>query len=180
MKETLFEVKSPLTMSNGIILVLQEENGPRLCYMSVDIFSADSVATELLGFGLKFTRPSTHRLMLNTIEQLGFTLEKITVTELWDNVYRAVLCVKDRAGNISEIDSRPSDAITLALIKKCPMLINDELLKIDKGVSAILKQAEELEKSQDSRPGSKNLEDMTEQEMLDYLNGLEPNKLPKA
>ena len=64
--------------------------------------------------GIKLNRPMTHDLLKNTIESLGAKIEHVVVADLRENTYFASICI-DRDGEKTEIDSRPSDAIAVAM-----------------------------------------------------------------
>ena len=67
-------------------------------------------------------RPSTHDLLVNTIDQLGGELQDVVITELKDHTYYALLRVR-KEGELIEIDSRPSDAIAVAVRTDPPIPI---------------------------------------------------------
>ncbi len=175
MRETPFEVKGPILGPNSIFMVLIEKNGPRLCHMGIDPFVAHVLAF-LSGDQEKPARPLTHQLILNTLERVGFNLEKIVVSELIDDVYRAILYLKNDKNITLEIDARPSDAICLALIKKCPMLVKDEFLQINDQVTQILNQVYRTV-TKEVLPIDKN--SLTDQQALDILRNFNPDKSPK-
>lgn len=138
MKETPFEIKGPISGPEGIFVILKEIDGQRLCYMSIDGILALSLGRILSGH-----ESYTHQLMISALEQLGFKLERIVVADFDDEHFYAVLYLNDLAGSVREIPSRPNDAICLALTKKCPMLINDDFLKINDGLTRLLKHLED-------------------------------------
>jgi len=73
----------------------------------------------------------THDLLRNLLIGLEATVRKVVVTELRDDTFYAVIWL-DRGGEIISIDSRPSDAIALALRMDCPIFVEDEVLKSSK------------------------------------------------
>jgi len=74
-------------------------------------------------------RPSTHDLLVNTIDQLGGELQDVVITELKDHTYYALLRVR-KEGELIEIDSRPSDAIAVAVRTDplIPIYVAEEVL----------------------------------------------------
>jgi bifunctional DNase/RNase len=72
-------------------------------------------------------RPMTHDLMRNVIEKLEGTLERVVIDDFWNTIYYAKLYIK-HAGTELEIDSRPSDAICLALRFDSPVFVADSIL----------------------------------------------------
>jgi uncharacterized protein len=71
-------------------------------------------------------RPLTHDLFLTVFGRLNVTVRRVIVTDLRNDVYYATL-VLDAAGTEIELDSRPSDAIALALRAKAPVLVEDRV-----------------------------------------------------
>ncbi|MFQ5849108.1 MAG: bifunctional nuclease domain-containing protein [Candidatus Binatia bacterium] len=86
---------------------------------------ATSIAMELEH--VRIPRPNTHDLIRNILQGLGATLERITVTEVRNNTYFAVVTLKLN-GQKFQIDSRPSDAIAVALRMKAPIYASPDVL----------------------------------------------------
>ena len=101
----------------------------------IGLLEATAIATELEG--IQMARPMTHDLLRNLIGELGATVESIEISDLRDNTYYAVihLCVGDTARTI---DSRPSDAISLALRSKSPIYVARKVIE----ASSALQQSE--------------------------------------
>src|SRR3954468_15557418 len=72
-------------------------------------------------------RPMTHDLVTDMLDQLGAQVVKITVTELRENTFYAQITVQQDGSEI-EIDSRPSDAIALAVRAEAPIFVADEVI----------------------------------------------------
>jgi bifunctional DNase/RNase len=85
-------------------------------------------------------RPMTHDLLRNLIVNLGVSVESVEVTDLRDNTYYAVICLQAGDRRI-EIDSRPSDAISLALRTKSPIFVAKKVLE----ASNVLQQLEDAQ-----------------------------------
>ena len=171
MKETPFEVKGPFLCPDGIFVIMKEYNGPRLCHVFVNPIVAASMA--VLNAGQKNI---THKLMLDTLEELGYILQKIVIAKIIEgNRYKALLYFNDICGVVREMDSGPTDAICLALTKGCPMLINDEFLQVNEELTQILKQAYDAE----LHVLSVDKNQMTDQNALDLLMKIDPDKLTK-
>ncbi|MDY6909937.1 MAG: bifunctional nuclease family protein [Thermodesulfobacteriota bacterium] len=92
----------------------------------IGLLEATSIATELEK--IRFPRPMTHDLLKNVLEHLNVTVERIEVCDLRDNTYYALihLRVDDK---LSSIDSRPSDAIAIALRTNAPIFVREEVLQ---------------------------------------------------
>lgn len=122
--------------TNSPIVLLKDVNSEAMLPIWVGPFEANSIATEIEKVAPQ--RPMTHDLLRNVINQLGGTVRRVTVTELRDNTFFAVIeiIVND---DLVLIDSRPSDAIALALRVDCPIFIREEVLensKIEEGLAA--------------------------------------------
>ena len=72
-------------------------------------------------------RPLTHDLLANAIDLLGGDLQDIYINELRDHTYFAKLRIRHE-GEIVEVDSRPSDAIALAVTVDVPIYVSDDIL----------------------------------------------------
>ncbi len=92
----------------------------------IGLMEASSIATKLEN--IKLERPMTHDLMTNVMSELGGLLESVEITDLKNNTYFAFLVVKKGSKTI-RIDSRPSDAIALALRAGAPVFITETLIK---------------------------------------------------
>ena len=94
------------------LLVLRDPRTDAKLPIWVAVFEANAIATELER--VKTPRPMTHDLLRAVVAELGGKLRKVTVTDLQDNIFYAVLHVEAPDG-MHEIDARPSDAVALAL-----------------------------------------------------------------
>lgn len=78
--------------------------------------------------GASTPRPMTHDLLGDLIDQLGAKCEKISVTELRDNTFFASITISAN-GEAMEIDSRPSDALALAVRLSVPIFVSEEVIE---------------------------------------------------
>src|SRR5204863_7584524 len=85
-------------------------------------------------------RPMTHDLLKNFLLGLETMVRKVVVTELRDDTFFAVIWL-DRGGEIISVDSRPSDALALALRMDCPIFVEDDVLKNSKQATSISERA---------------------------------------
>ena len=110
------------------VVYLRETDGQRAFPILIGIFEASSINRHVKGEDSQ--RPLTHDLLRNTIEQLGGELQDVVINNLQDHTYFALLRVK-RDGELIEIDSRPSDAIALAVQFKppLPIYVDDSVLE---------------------------------------------------
>jgi bifunctional DNase/RNase len=93
-------------------VVLKEENGERFLPIWIGISEANAIMMELES--IKFERPLTHDLIKNIFSTLGIKLKKVEVSDLKHSTYYATLYIEHN-GKEYQIDSRPSDAIAIAL-----------------------------------------------------------------
>ncbi|HMF14269.1 MAG TPA: bifunctional nuclease family protein [Gemmataceae bacterium] len=105
-----------------------EAENPRAFPILIGIFEAASINRHVKGEDSQ--RPLTHDLLRNTIEQLGGELQDVVINNLQDHTYYALIRVR-RDGELIEIDSRPSDAIALAVQFKppLPIYVDDTVLE---------------------------------------------------
>jgi bifunctional DNase/RNase len=111
--------------SNMYILLLKEVNGAGTLPIWIGKPEADSIA---LALGKVATpRPLTHDLVKNIVDGLRVKIVKIVVTEISDNTYYALICLND-GGKETLIDSRPSDAVAVALRASAPIFVEDSIM----------------------------------------------------
>lgn len=112
--------------TNAPVVVLKDLEGKRILPIWIGPFEASAIEMELED--IKAPRPMTHDLLKNMLDNLGAQLTKIVVNDLQDNTFIATLHVSVN-GKTIEIDSRPSDAIALALRTKAHIFAVDWILK---------------------------------------------------
>ncbi|MFZ8841745.1 MAG: bifunctional nuclease family protein [Pyrobaculum sp.] len=111
----------------GIMLIGAEEWGDKA--VPIVIGAAETLSIKK-GLGeVEFPRPLTHDLFVDVLEALGAAVEKITIDALVSNTYTATVYVKDREGRVHTFDSRPSDAVAIAVRVNAPIYIADNLEK---------------------------------------------------
>ena len=107
------------------IVILKTEDSERFLPIWIGPFEAQAIAVKL--HDLWLPRPMTHDLMSSVIADLGARVERIVVTDIADGTFYArVLLIAD--GKSLEVDSRPSDAIALALRVDAPIYVEDSVL----------------------------------------------------
>ena len=109
------------------MVLLRGKADRRALTMVIDPSAALGIALPLQG--VTPPRPFTHDLLLMVIRRAGYTLEKVIITDLKENTYFATLFLR-RGTEPLEIDSRPSDAIALALRAGAPILAAEAVLKV--------------------------------------------------
>lgn len=114
--------------NNGTpIIILKDVNSETMLPIWVGAFEANAVALEIEKIAPQ--RPMTHDLLRNLIVELGAEVVRVVITELRDNTFFAVIELKNTLGEKLFLDSRPSDAIALALRVDTPIFINQEVFK---------------------------------------------------
>ena len=127
------------------IVVLKDVQGQAILPIWVGAYEANAIALEIEK--VQTPRPMTHDLLRNVLLGLEVRVQKVVVNELKDDTFYALIWV-ERAGRMMSIDSRPSDALALALRMDCPIFVEDEVLKSSRDSSAVSEKAtsEELRK----------------------------------
>jgi uncharacterized protein len=109
----------------------------------IGIFEAASIAMEMQG--LHPPRPMTHDLIKSTIDKLGAKLIRVVVNDVKEGTFYAILEMENNKGEKISIDSRPSDAIALAIRTGSPIYVSEVVMMQAKLVNAE-KDAEETKK----------------------------------
>lgn len=132
-------------VTNMPIVILKDVNGASVLPIWVGIYEANAIALEIEK--VTTPRPMTHDLIKNLLLSLETRVDKVVVSELKDDTFYAVIWL-ERDGQTISVDSRPSDALALALRVDCPIYVEDEVLKNSKVSSAASDKAsnEELRK----------------------------------
>lgn len=116
---------SPST-GGAFALLLKESFGMRRLPIIIGSFEAQSIALEIEG--IKPPRPLTHDLLKNFADNLGGTVKEVVIDALKENTFYAKIIV-EVSTMINEIDSRPSDAIALAIRTGAPLYVREEVMK---------------------------------------------------
>ena len=143
-------------------LILKEVNGQRRLPIIIGAFEAQSIALEMEG--IKPPRPLTHDLMKAIIDTLGGGLNDVFINELRDGTFYAKLSVDSQ-----EIDSRPSDAIALAVRFGVPIFVADKVME----EAGFVPESEDAEKIAPPGPGSKEGEKEKPKQKLSRLEQLQ-------
>jgi bifunctional DNase/RNase len=114
----------PLT--NMPIVILKETCGDGILPIWVGVYEANAIALEIEK--VVTPRPMTHDLLKNVLVGLHTHVQKIVVTNIKDDTFYAVIWL-ERDGTTIFVDSRPSDALALALRIDCPIFVDDHVLK---------------------------------------------------
>lgn len=115
-----------LTQSQSSGILLKEIEGDRTLPIIIGEYEAQSIALGLEN--IKPPRPITHDLTSKILETCGISLESVLITELKENTFFAVIRVRSGSAGILEVDSRPSDAIALAVRNNTPIYVNESVM----------------------------------------------------
>ncbi len=107
------------------VVILKEKDAERFLPIWIGIYEANAIALKITNITPE--RPITHDLLANTLQSADMKLKKIQVTALTNEVFYARLFIGIDGKDV-EIDSRPSDAIALAVRLTCPILVAQEVL----------------------------------------------------
>lgn len=117
------------------IIVLREKGGERAFPIHIGFFEALAINRTIHNEDM--IRPMTHDLLVSVIEQMGGTLKRIVVSDLVEDREGAGtfygLLVIDRDGETIEVDTRPSDAVALAVRTGCRIFVSEHVLDMVSG-----------------------------------------------
>jgi uncharacterized protein len=143
--EILGLTSSPST-GGAYAILLKEINGVRRLPIIIGSFEAQAIALEIEG--IKPPRPLTHDLLKNVIDNLGASIIEVIVDELKENTFYAKIILEVSALT-NEIDSRPSDAIALAVRVQCPIYVSESIME---NAAFVPSEETEREKMQEKIP----------------------------
>jgi hypothetical protein len=112
--------------TNSPIVILKDVSSDVMLPIWVGPYEANAIASEIEKVAPQ--RPMTHDLLRNILNQLGAEVMRIVVTELRDNTFFALIEISV-SGRLVLLDSRPSDAIALALRLDCPIFVREEVVE---------------------------------------------------
>lgn len=113
-------------VTNMPIVILKDTNGDSILPIWVGVYEANAIALEIEK--VQTPRPMTHDLIKNVLVGLHAVVRKVVVTELRDDTFYALIWL-ERNGSTITVDSRPSDALALALRTDAPIFVEEEVLK---------------------------------------------------
>jgi uncharacterized protein len=124
------------------IIILKDVNSETMLPIWVGAYEANAIALEIEKIAPP--RPMTHDLLRNLIVELGMTVERVVVTSLRDNTFYAVIELSGGNGDSMRLDSRPSDAIALALRADCPIFVDLEVIQASRNSIATEEEDAEI------------------------------------
>ena len=116
-------------ITNMPIVILKEASGSNILPIWVGVYEANAIQLEIEK--VVTPRPMTHDLIKSVLVGLQAHVQKIVVTNIKDDTFYAVIWI-EREGQLISIDSRPSDALALALRIDCPIFVDDFVLSSSK------------------------------------------------
>jgi len=116
-------------ISNMPIVLLKDVGSETVLPIWVGAYEANAIQLEIEK--VSTPRPMTHDLIKNVLIGLDTLVHKVVVTELKEDTFYAIIWL-EREGRIVSVDSRPSDALALALRMDCPIFVDEEVLKHSK------------------------------------------------
>jgi bifunctional DNase/RNase len=125
MIETIVESIRVSLVTQARVVILKEVDGERHLPIWIGMFEAEAIAMELQGIAA--TRPLPYDLLRSVIGELSAEVRRIVITEINNDVFYARIVI-DRDGTGIEIDSRPSDAIALAVRARVPIFVDDSVM----------------------------------------------------
>ncbi len=178
MIEVIIEsVRVSLTNQHRIV-VLRERDGERHLPIWIGAFEAESITLALQD--IEVARPQTHDLIKNTIHALNGRLVRIEVTSLRDDVFYGNLVIETN-GEMVHVDTRPSDAIALAIRCRVPIMIASEILETAGFVPE--QEIDESETDETIEPNDEEPVEETEDRLSvfeDFLETLESDEKGKG
>ncbi len=150
------------------VVLLKPEDDERFIPIWVGMNEASAILVAMEG--VETNRPMTHDLMFDVLTRCGVTVTQVEVCDLKDGTYFAEICVK-HAGRVLRIDSRPSDAIAVALRAEAPIFIHEHVLERVQFVEDPLTAADE----EFTPPAVADGVPQDEDEMRQMLEDLDPD-----
>jgi bifunctional DNase/RNase len=140
-----------------IVVLKAKDDEETVLPIWIGIFEADSILRQLQN--VELPRPMTYELMKNVITQMGGVVDKVIINDLRDSTYYAEVHVL-QGNNLLIIDSRPSDAINIALRFSAPIFVEESV----------------LEKSKVPKPE----EDEEKEKLKEWLENIKPEDFEKG
>lgn len=125
------------------IVLLRDQEELNFLPIWIGVFEAASIAMELQG--VEPPRPMTHDLMKDIIANLGGKIRKVIINDIKEGTFYALIEIETKEGKVMNIDTRPSDAIALALRTRAPIFVSEIVMMQAKLVNSE-KDAEETKK----------------------------------
>jgi len=169
MIETVVESIRVSLVTQHRVVILREVEGDRHLPIWIGPFEAEAIAMVLQGVGS--ARPLPYDLLTNVISELGASVSRIVVSDLNQDVFYARI-VLDHNGSEVPIDSRPSDAIALAVRAKIPILVDESVME-----RAGIQLGDDDDDVEEGTPGREQFGEPVDEEQLsafrDFIDSLD-------
>ena len=116
------------------IVILRGVAGDTILPIWVGVYEANAIALEIEK--ISTPRPMTHDLIKTIVTGLDVTVQKVVVNELKDDTFYAMIWL-EKDGELITIDSRPSDALALALRTDCPIFVDEQVIRTSKATNSV-------------------------------------------
>jgi uncharacterized protein len=127
--------------TNTPIVVLKGIESETVLPIWVGAFEANAIALEIEKIAPQ--RPMTHDLLRNLMVECGLSAKKVTITDLQENTFYAIIELTDANGETMTLDSRPSDAIALALRLDCPIFVMQKVIDLSASSTSVEAEGDE-------------------------------------
>ena len=131
------------TRTGSPIVVLHDKENRRALPIWIGSAEASSIIRKIEN--LSVTRPMTHDLVISIVEKTGYEISKVEINDVEKDTYFATIYLTDKDNNITEIDSRPSDAIAIAIRVDAPIYVTAKVLSSGSVSTDSAKDAQEAE-----------------------------------
>jgi len=121
-------------VTNTPIVILRDSSGNSILPIWVGVYEANAIALEIEK--VSTPRPMTHDLIRNLLTGVEAKVSKVVVSELKDETFYAVIWL-EKDGQVISVDSRPSDALALALRLDCPIYVEEQVLASSRAATNI-------------------------------------------
>ncbi len=152
-------------MSQHRIVVLKEVDSTRFLPIWIGPFEADAITIQLQS--VEVARPLTHDLLKSAIEQLGAEIVQVSITDLRNDTFYAEIALRVNGRRLA-VDSRPSDAIALAVRARVPVYVADEVME-----QAGITPEDDLEGTAPGQPENRAAEQTSPEAFREFLEGLD-------
>jgi hypothetical protein len=132
-------------------LLLKESFGARRLPIIIGAYEAQAIALELEG--IKPPRPLTHDLIKNLVDNLGVTINEVYISELKENTFYAKI-ITEASSLTNEIDSRPSDAIAVAVRTGAPIFVDEQVMTQAAFIPSSEEEEEEASEEDETAEGT--------------------------
>lgn len=115
-----------VNMMGSRVVILKDTESNRYLPIWIGETEANSISIQLQG--LQVARPITHDLVVSIVREMGGQVRHVLINDMRDDTYFARLILVSRDGKETSVDSRPSDAIAIAVRCDCPIYVDDDLM----------------------------------------------------